>query len=104
MGANVDDSVNDKPGQNHHKIGSLMPTPGQTAKFAQLYIYDTENEVSNRIKAISKKGTSGNNLDPKIIEGLMKMFDEHNKLTEVFRMARDRFQDSDLVPIHLKTN
>ena len=63
MGANVDDSVNDKPwpyifrinGQNHHKIGSLMPTPGQTAKFAQLYIYDTKNEVSNRMKSILKK-------------------------------------------------
>ena len=110
MGANVDDSVNDKPGpyifringQNHHKIGSLMPTPGQTPKFAQLYIYDTENEVSNRMKAISKKGTFGNNLDPKITEGLMKMFEEHNKLTEVFRMARDRFQDSNLVPIRLR--
>ena len=54
---------NDKPwpyifwinGQNHHKIGSLMPTPGQTAKFAQLYIYDTKNEVSNRMKAIFKQ-------------------------------------------------
>ena len=32
----------------------------------------------------------------------MKMFDEHNKPTEVFRMARDRFQDSDLVPIRLR--
>ena len=32
-----------------------MPTPGQTAKFAQLYIYDTKNEVSNRMKAIFKK-------------------------------------------------
>ena len=39
-------------GQNHHKIGSLMPTPRQTAKFAQLYIYDTKNEVSNRMKSI----------------------------------------------------
>ena len=32
-----------------------MPTPGQTAKFAQLYIYDTKNEVSNRMKAIFKQ-------------------------------------------------
>ena len=32
-----------------------MPTPGQTAKFAQLYIYYKKNEVSNRMKAIFKK-------------------------------------------------
>lgn len=64
MGANVNNNVNDKPrpsifqinGQSHHKIGSLIPTPRQTAKFAQLYICDTKNEVSNRMKAISKKG------------------------------------------------
>jgi len=36
-------------GQNYHRIGSLLPSEGQKPKFAQLYIYDTENEVSNRV-------------------------------------------------------
>jgi len=36
-------------GQNYHRIGSLLPDEGQPPKFAQLYIYDTENEVSNRL-------------------------------------------------------
>ena len=36
-------------GQNYHRIGSLLPESGQTPKFAQLYIYDTENEVKNRV-------------------------------------------------------
>jgi hypothetical protein len=35
-------------GQNFHRIGSLIPEEGVTTKFAQLYIYDTENEISNR--------------------------------------------------------
>ena len=30
------------------------------------------------------------------------MFDEHNQITEIFRMARDRFQDLDFVPIRLR--
>lgn len=37
-------------GQNHHRIGSLLPEPGSTPKFAQLYIYDTQNEIQNRTK------------------------------------------------------
>ena len=36
-------------GQNYHRIGSLAPNKGQAPKFAQLYIYGTENEVSNRL-------------------------------------------------------
>jgi hypothetical protein len=36
-------------GQNYHRIGSLLPVEGERPKFAQLYIYDTENEVQNRL-------------------------------------------------------
>lgn len=36
-------------GQSCHRIGSLLPMPGHTPKFAQLYIYDTENELQHRI-------------------------------------------------------
>lgn len=39
-------------GQNYHKIGSLLPNNDSTPKFAQLYIYDTENEVANRINSV----------------------------------------------------
>ncbi|XP_057545879.1 uncharacterized protein LOC130824877 [Amaranthus tricolor] len=38
-------------GQNYHRIGSLLPTEGNTAKFQQLYIVDTENEIENRKRA-----------------------------------------------------
>ena len=39
-------------GQNYHMIESLLLPKGSRQKFAQLYIYDTDNEVSNRIQAI----------------------------------------------------
>jgi hypothetical protein len=39
-------------GQNYHSIGSLIPSSDQRPKFSQLYIYDTENEVDNRIHAL----------------------------------------------------
>jgi hypothetical protein len=38
-------------GQPVHRMGSLLPKDGETPKFAQLYIYDTGNEVDHRIKS-----------------------------------------------------
>jgi hypothetical protein len=37
-------------GQTCHRIGSMLPEPGQGPRYAQLYIYDTDNEVQNRIQ------------------------------------------------------
>lgn len=39
-------------GTNYHSIGNLVPPVGQPPVFSQMYIYDTENEVSNRISAV----------------------------------------------------
>ena len=36
-------------GQTHHLIGSLLPMPNNPPNFAQLYIYDTDNEIINRL-------------------------------------------------------
>ncbi|KAL6580676.1 hypothetical protein OROMI_006599 [Orobanche minor] len=61
IGAKIDTSINQGKspsiikiqGQNYHLMGSLLPSDGEPPKFAQLYIYDTENEVANRINAVS---------------------------------------------------
>ena len=39
-------------GQPCHRIGSMLPKDGDAPKFAQLYIYDTDNEVANRIHSV----------------------------------------------------
>lgn len=36
-------------GQNYHRIGSLLLADEQAPKFCQLYTYDTENELVNRL-------------------------------------------------------
>lgn len=72
-------------GQNYHLIGSLTPKDGQTPKFCQLYVYDTENEIRNRMEAVPGSDV----LDPEILQGLLQMLDEHNKLAEGFRYAHD---------------
>ena len=39
-------------GKNKHVIGDLLPKPGDTPKFGQLYIYDPPNEIDHRINAV----------------------------------------------------
>jgi len=57
IGGKIDSSMNNGSappqfiisGQNYHRIGSLLPEAGSNPNFAQLYIYDIENELSNRM-------------------------------------------------------
>jgi len=59
-------------GQNYHHIGTLLPEEGSKPRWAQLYIYDTENEVQNRISA-TRCGDGKTPLDPSIVSGLQSM-------------------------------
>lgn len=60
MGGKVDRTMNNGRappifvlnGENYHQIGGLLPLPGDIPKFAQLYIYDTNNEVHNRMSVV----------------------------------------------------
>ncbi|KAL4381193.1 hypothetical protein AHAS_Ahas04G0109000 [Arachis hypogaea] len=60
MAGKVNDTINNGSapptfslsGQNYHSIGSLIPSDNNRPRFAQLYIYDTENEVQNRVTAV----------------------------------------------------
>ncbi|WOH01414.1 hypothetical protein DCAR_0520798 [Daucus carota subsp. sativus] len=79
-------------GQNMHFIGSLIPEEGSKPKFCQLYIYDTDNENSNRIGAV---GSNTDDVDMEIVEGLTRMLDENNKLVRYFRSARQRHKSGD---------
>ncbi|KAL5170455.1 Replication protein A DNA-binding subunit B [Glycine soja] len=85
-------------GQPCHRIGSMLPIPGKEPKFAQLYIFDTENEVQNRINAISPH----NQIQEHIVSQLSEMLDEYNVHAKTFRMARDRLQDVQVNNIKLK--
>ena len=87
FGANIQSNINKSSGpyifkisgQIHHLIGSLLPINNNPPKFAQLYIYDTENEIQNRIATFSNNNDQ-NNLNEIIIQKLIIMLDEINKL------------------------
>uniref|UniRef100_A0A2N9HI08 ATP-dependent DNA helicase n=1 Tax=Fagus sylvatica TaxID=28930 RepID=A0A2N9HI08_FAGSY len=109
MGGNIDLRVNQGRGpyifrlngQNHHRIGSLLPVVGDKPRFAQLYIHDTANEIANRLSALNKD-ESHCDLDPAVVQILLKMLDENNALVKTFRMARDRFKESDMHSVRLQ--
>jgi hypothetical protein len=82
-------------GQIHHRIGSLLPPEGQNPQFIQLYVYDTSNEIQNRLAALHRDDRREADLDPAIIQSLADMLDGHNSLAQQFRMARDRLAQND---------
>ncbi|KAK9055983.1 hypothetical protein SSX86_027070 [Deinandra increscens subsp. villosa] len=102
FGAKVDDTVNEGSGpyvfkvsgQVCHRLGSLCPTGPEKPRFLQLYIYDTMNEVSNRLSAMSKKGPA--DFDGRIIQILIDTLNRHNELIKLFRTARDVCQGSNV--------
>ncbi|KAM3235662.1 hypothetical protein P3L10_015699 [Capsicum annuum] len=109
MGGKVDASINQTRGtrtfrlfgQNYHQIGSLLPSEGSTSKFAQLYIYDTENEFANRISAVSRREDI-NKLHAEIIADLKQMLDDNNVLARTFRMVTNKFQENNSSNVKLK--
>ncbi|GKE70974.1 hypothetical protein Tco_1529046, partial [Tanacetum coccineum] len=68
-------------GENYHLAGPLLPADGKPTKFAQLYVFDTENEIQNRIGAVSNGESSSsrnNELDYQLTTNIHDLLDEIN--------------------------
>ncbi|KAL7616464.1 hypothetical protein Lser_V15G00051 [Lactuca serriola] len=99
-------------GQNYHIAGSLLPEEGESPRFCQLYIYDTDHEVQNSFKSCEsnkKKKTTSNesmanpfSLEFWTIHELMGLLDFINPLVKQFRMARDCFGSNPTERIRLR--
>ncbi|XP_028768731.1 uncharacterized protein LOC114726322 [Neltuma alba] len=73
-------------GMNYHKIGSLLSPQGAKPVYSQLYIYDTDNEISNRISAVSKH-VKESTIDPAIVDQIKKVLDDVNPFVKQYRLA-----------------
>ncbi|PWA82762.1 helitron helicase-like domain-containing protein [Artemisia annua] len=102
LGATIDESVNigrgpyvfKVSGQIYHRIGHFCPLSGESPRFLQLYIYETDKEVANRLANFDNSGV--NVLKPDIVQGLIGLLDRHNALVQLFRTARDKLLDADV--------
>jgi hypothetical protein len=101
LGAEIDNSINRGrgpyvfkiSGQLYHRVGSLCPEQNARPQFLQLYIYDTENEVANRLESFQR---SGHGLRADIVENLIEILDEHNELVQLFRTSRDKMAEANV--------
>ncbi|XP_057444054.1 uncharacterized protein LOC130736228 [Lotus japonicus] len=109
FGGKIESGLNDGGGppqfvisrQNYHRIGSLLPNVGETPKFAQLYVYDTQNEIQNRSSHFRNSDGSCK-LNKSLIEDLLAMVDECNVLVKSFRKVRDFISINPLLRISLR--
>ncbi|XP_010496603.1 PREDICTED: uncharacterized protein LOC104773656, partial [Camelina sativa] len=94
-------------GENYHLMGALKPKPGELAKFLQLYIIDTANEVENRMNIMSNgkdpdNGQGKKKFRKEIIESIIKLLNQINPHVDAFRSARDRFNTNDEERFHMR--
>ncbi|GJR98805.1 DNA helicase PIF1, ATP-dependent [Tanacetum coccineum] len=94
--ARIDHSINNSRGvytfrvngQSYHRIGSLLPKEGTQPRYAQLWFFDTGNEVRNRMGAfIDKDNKDG--VDAATVQTLIQMLDQYSSVAKAFRMVRD---------------
>nr|GEV13893.1 hypothetical protein [Tanacetum cinerariifolium] len=105
MGAKQDTSINVRRGpycyrlhgENYHLVGSLLPQDGKPPKFAQLCIFDTNNEIENRIKAVRNK-----KLDYQLTKEIRDLLDSISPLVKDFCIAGERIRSSDDKKFKLK--
>ena len=68
-------------GKVYHRIGSLLPEEGQLPKYAQIYIFDTENELQNRLQ------NKNSNLDKDILQNIQQALHRFNPYIKSFKSA-----------------
>ncbi|CAG8640302.1 2430_t:CDS:2, partial [Diversispora eburnea] len=81
-------------GEIYHRIGTLLPDPNANPQFAQIYIYDTNNEIQNRMNIIP-------DLDPIILAELQQMLHQVNPYVKIFHQARDIFKNDPMIDLRM---
>ncbi|XP_028789423.1 uncharacterized protein LOC114745432 [Neltuma alba] len=108
VGMEVDHSKNNGAGPysfvmsgvNYHSIGSLLPSEGSRPVYSQLYIYDTENEVSNRIAAVSKHSKEST-INHEIVLQIKNELDHVNPFVQQYRRASSMLSQPNSTPLKL---
>ena len=86
-------------GQIYHWIGSFCPPDHSDPRFLQLYIFDIDNEVQNRLRPFQN---GDREFRPDIVDNLIHVLDEYNELVWLFRNARDKLADAEVPEFKIK--
>ncbi|PWA56685.1 hypothetical protein CTI12_AA416340 [Artemisia annua] len=106
MGGNVDRDINKgggpfifrMSGQNYHLHGTVLPRDEEIPKFAQLYIVDTGNEISNRYVALSSKNEDSpkaiKEIDRSIAVQIKEILNSYNTLVKDYRAIGEQIDSN----------
>lgn len=108
FGATVDNSINRGrgpyvfrvSGQIYHWIGGFCPSGDDDPRFLQMYVYDTEHEVQNRMSHFDPNERRV--LREDIIQGLIHFLNQNNRLVRLFRTARDKLREADIPDFQIR--
>ncbi|KAL8113763.1 hypothetical protein AgCh_020890 [Apium graveolens] len=104
-GAQWDKKINDGRGPFvyrvhgviYHNMGSLFPEESKKPVFSQIYMHDNQ-QLEERLNF-----PNGNDkLDIEITNSLSVMLNRENALIDIYRQVRERFRESDVIPIHIR--
>ncbi|KAI3505740.1 hypothetical protein L1887_27949 [Cichorium endivia] len=92
FGAKIDETVNRGRGpytfkvcgQICHRIGSFCPEGSDIPRFLQLYVYDVENEISNRLQVL---GDGAESLNSDVVAGLSTVLNGVNEYVRMFKTS-----------------
>ncbi|XP_039130858.1 uncharacterized protein LOC120267239 [Dioscorea cayenensis subsp. rotundata] len=109
LGGIIGNNINEIPGpyvfklsgQNYHRMGSLLPITWHKAKFAQLYMIESEAELNYRMSCFQFDDNM-QRLDNNIVCGLRNMLDGYNEIVKVFRSARELHMQFRELPVKIK--
>ncbi|KAK1372495.1 hypothetical protein POM88_028688 [Heracleum sosnowskyi] len=102
VGANLDKDINNGGGPYvyrvhgvvYHQIGSLRPEDSDKAVFSQIYMYDNQQQLEERLNFPK----NDDKLDLEITESLSTMLHRENALVDIYRQVRDRFDELEITP------
>jgi hypothetical protein len=83
-----------------HRIGSLLPHPGEVPHFAQIYILDSLSpKTPTEIRMAHHHGW----LNEQILQRLMDILNDINPYFHAFRTASERLRETASIALHLTT-
>ncbi|CAK8532775.1 unnamed protein product [Lathyrus sativus] len=85
-------------GQTYHRIGTLLLEQGNPPKYSQLYIFEIDNEVDNRMDYFREN----KNVKREVVLELKYMLDNCNVHAKAFRMTRDMLKENSFLDLKLK--
>ncbi|KAJ0714446.1 putative helitron helicase-like domain-containing protein [Helianthus annuus] len=108
FGAVVDDATNQGggpyvfkvAGQVSHWLGSLCPSSGDGPRFLQMYVYDSEHEIANRLRFFPTIGSD--HTAAKTVAALAQMLDHVNPYVRLFRSARELCSQADIPDFEIR--